>query len=231
MDQALSRNNNIAYCFQESFTAILRVGAQRQTVQDAESFRGQLRNALRAAMEQAKALGYASDVIQFSLFAVVAYLDEMILGLQSAAFADWSRRPLQEELFGVHTAGEIFFRNLQELLGRQDAAEVADGLEVYCLCLLLGFKGRYALGGGGDIQTFVRQARDKMNRIRGDRSFLRSDLPAPEVKQTSQIDRVSRGLGIAAGVLLLVAILSFAGFLTVLSSGVSHIQNTSLTTP
>jgi type VI secretion system protein ImpK len=231
MDQTTVRTNSLAYCFQESFTAILRVGSQRQTVQDAESFRGQIRNALRSAMEQAKALGYSSEMIQLSLFAAVAYLDESILNLQSAAFADWSRRPLQEELFGGHTAGEVFFRNLQDLLGRQDAPEIADCLEVYCLCLLLGFKGRYALSGGGDLQAFVRQGRDKINRIRGNRNFLQMDTPPPEVKRQARIDQWSRGLGIAAACLLLIAILAFAGLYTALNSGLSQIQNSSLTAP
>jgi type VI secretion system protein ImpK len=231
MDQTAVRTNSLAYCFQESFTAILRVGSQRQTVQDSESFRGQIRNALRSAMEQSKALGYSSEIIQMSLFAAVAYLDESILNLQSAAFADWSRRPLQEELFGGHTAGEVFFRNLQELLGRQDAPEIADCLEVYCLCLLLGFKGRYALSGGGDLQAFVRQARDKITRIRGNRYFLQTDVPLPEVKRVATIDRWSRGLGITAACLLVIVILAFAGLFAALSSGVSQIQNGTLTAP
>ena len=50
---------------------------------------------------------------------MVAFLDESILNSQNPLFADWPRKPLQEELFGTHIAGEVFFQNLQKLLGRQ----------------------------------------------------------------------------------------------------------------
>jgi len=62
-----------------------------------------------AAMQEAKSLGYASETVQMGVFASVAYLDESILNLQNPVFADGARRPLQEELFGGHLAGETFF--------------------------------------------------------------------------------------------------------------------------
>lgn len=228
MDDLAPRVNNLASCYQESFTAVLRVRSQSQTVQNAASFRQQIRAALRSAMDQARGLGYSSEFVQMSLFAAVAFLDESILNLQSPAFADWSRQPLQEELFGGHTAGEGFFRNLQDLLGRQDSVEIADCLEVYCLCLLLGFKGRYALSGGGDLHSSVRQIRDKVTRIRGNSLFLRSGAPPPEVKSIANIDRLSRGLAIAAICLLVLAALAFGIFSVALSSGASQVQNSSL---
>ena len=142
-------------------------------------------------MEQAKALGYSSEINQLAFFAVVSLLDESVLKLQSPAFADWAQRPMQEEMFGHNRAGEVFFDNLRTLLARQDSQETADCLEVYCLCMLLGFKGKYALapsittfvsgqgnGGawgqrpGGEIQALIRQAREKIDRIRGPVSFL-----------------------------------------------------------
>jgi type VI secretion system protein ImpK len=140
------RVNSLALCFQEVLTAILRVRFRRQQVQDSESFRAQMRASLQSAMQDARAMGYSSDTVQMGVFATVAYVDESVLNLQSPVFADWARRPLQEELFGGHLAGEAFFRNLQKLLNEQDAAEVADALELHCQCLQLGYRGRYALG-------------------------------------------------------------------------------------
>jgi type VI protein secretion system component VasF len=53
---------------------------------------------------------------------------------------------LQEEMFGGHFAGEYFFRNVTDLLNRPESAEVADVLELHALCLLLGYRGRFAFG-------------------------------------------------------------------------------------
>ena len=65
--------------------------------------------------------------------AVVGFLDESILNTRNPLFADWPRKPLQEELFGIHMAGEVFFQNVEQLLGRNDSADLADLLEVHYL--------------------------------------------------------------------------------------------------
>ena len=242
MTQNPSRTQSLASCYENAFTIILRLAAlNQQSAANSQDFRTSIRAALKAAMEQAKALGYASEANQLAFFALVSLLDESVLKLQSPAFADWAQRPMQEEMFGHNRAGEVFFDNLRTLLARQDSQETADCLEIYCLCMLLGFKGKYALaasittylsgqGGGasaqrpgGEIQTLIRQAREKIDRIRGKVSFL-PDAPAPQVKQIATVDPWSRGLGIAALVLFVLTLLIFGGFWFALSSGASHIS-------
>ena len=243
MTQTTQRTQSLASCYENALTIILRLSAlNQQSAVNSQDFRTSIRAALKAAMEQAKALGYSSEGNQLAFFAVVSLLDESVLKLQSPAFADWAQRPMQEEMFGHNRAGEVFFDNLRTLLARQDSQETADCLEVYCLCMLLGFKGKYALaasittyttgqgnGGqwgqrpGGEIQTLVRQAREKIDRIRGQVSFL-PDAPVPQVKQIATVDPWSRALGIAALVLLVISLLAFGGFWFALSSGASHIS-------
>jgi len=238
MNQNPPRTFSLASCYENAITTILRLAAlQQQAVPNAEGFRASIRAALKSAMEQAKALGYTSEINQLAFFASVALLDESVLKLQSPAFADWAQRPMQEEMFGHNRAGEVFFEHLRGLLARQDSQETADCLEVYCLCMLLGFKGQYALSSGGtgyfqsggassarpsgEIQALIRQAREKINRIRGPVAFLPAAAPLPEVKQKAAIDRWSRGLGIAALCLLVLVIVAYAGFWVILSSGAS----------
>lgn len=235
--QTPPRTNSLASCYENALTIILRLWSlQQQSAANSLDFRTSIRAALKAAMEQAKALGYSSEVNQLAFFAVVAFLDESVLKMQNPAFADWAQRPLQEEMFGHNRAGEIFFDHLHTILVRQDSAETADCLEVYSLCMLLGFKGKYALSSGisslgqsnsgprtsGEIQALIRQARDKIDRIRGQKSFLPNVAP-PEVKQATRIDRWSRGLGIAALVLFVLVILMYGGFWIMLSSGLSQL--------
>jgi type VI secretion system protein ImpK len=222
-----ARVNSLALSFQEALTAILRVRFQRQQVQDSESFRAQMRRALQSAMQESRALGYSSETVQMGVFAAVAYLDESVLNLQSPVFADWARRPLQEELFGGHMAGETFFLNLRNLLGQQDSPEVADALELHCLCLLMGYRGRYALGDTGELHALLRQAREKIQRVRGQTQMI-PPSPAPEVKPPRAKDSWSRALLVTACVLAGLTILAFGGFELALGSGVSQIQSSSL---
>ena len=222
------RVNSLALSFQEVLTAILRVRFQRQQVQDSESFRTQMRHSLQAAMQDARAAGYSSDTVQMAVFATVAYLDESVLNLQSPVFADWARRPLQEELFGGHLAGEAFFRNLQGLLGAQDSAEVADALEVHCLCLQMGYRGRYALGDAGELHQVLRQSRAKIERIRGSARLMPA-IAAPEVPPMRSRDPWTRLLLIAACSLAGLVVIGYGGFNLLLGSGVSEVQNAGLT--
>jgi type VI secretion system protein ImpK len=237
------RTYSLASCYENSLTTILRLASlQQQSMPNSQGFRNSIRAALKTAMEEAKAYGYSSELNQLAFFAVVALLDESVLKLQSPAFADWAQRPMQEEMFGHNRAGEVFFEHLRTLLARQDSQETADCLEVYCLCMLLGFKGQYALSSGntdyfsgqggvsrgasrpsGEIQMLIRQTRDKINRIRGQAAFMPDGAPLPEVKQTAAIDRWSRGLGIAAISLLVLTLLVYGGSLVALISGASQI--------
>ncbi len=221
------RNNSLALCFQEVLTAILRVRFQRQQVQDAESFRAQMRHSLQSAMQEARAAGYSSDTVQMAVFATVAFLDESVLNLQSPVFADWARRPLQEELFGGHLAGEAFFRNLQSLLAAQDSAEVADALELHCLCLQMGYRGRYAFGDTGELHQLLRQARTRIDRLRG-APCLMPPVPAPEVPPARARDPWTRTLLITACVLAGLTVIGFGGYELLLGSGVSQVQSAGL---
>jgi type VI secretion system protein ImpK len=223
MTDSPPRTQSLASCYENAITIILRLGSQQQAVQSSQVFRTNIRAALKAAMEQARALGYSNEMIQLSFSAVVGFLDESVLMLQSPIFADWPQRPLQEELFGHNRMGEVFFENLRSLLGRPDTQDTADCLEVYCLCLLLGYRGRYALGGGVDVETFVRPIREKIGRVRGQMLFLRAPTAPPEVKRGPAIDHLSRALGIAAFCLLLVVLLAFGAFWFSLSSGLSQL--------
>ena len=162
-----TRTASLASQFQEVLTAIVRTRFRLHAAVDAELFRKQFRQLLQTAMQQASGAGYDNAKIQGSVFACVAMLDESILNLQDPAFSQWARRPLQEELFGGHLAGETFFRNLRTYLAEQDSSQLADVLELHCLCLALGYRGRYALGETGELFAMLQHARSRIDRIRG----------------------------------------------------------------
>jgi type VI secretion system protein ImpK len=166
------RAENLAFVFQELLTVGERLRSNRQQVGDAASFRAQLWAAVKQADDDARRRGYSTDDIELAVFAVVAFLDESILNLRLPVFADWPRQPLQEERYGHHVAGEIFFQNLTKLLTRTDSHELADLLEVYQLALLLGFAGRYSIGGRGELRSVATQTGDRIQRIRQTGAWL-----------------------------------------------------------
>lgn len=219
------RMDNLALVFQEILTAIVRLRTNRQVVTDAELFRGQMREALRAADQDSRNRGYGPEQSKLAIFAVVAFLDESILNLQQPVFAQWPRKPLQEELFGVHIAGEIFFRNLERLLGQGDSQDLADVLEVHELCLLLGFRGRYGIGGQAELRSVIDSVAEKIRRIRGGSGDLspRWIIPPGTVRITRSDPWVRRLMWGAVSCVVLLVLL-FVVFKVSLGSGASDVR-------
>ncbi len=222
---SLRRHENLALVFQEILVGSERLRSGRQTVADPAAFRQQVIDALKIADLQARNQGYAAEDIKLAIFAVVAFVDESILNLRLPVFADWPRRPLQEELFGHHVAGEIFFKNLQELLGKNDSQDLADLLEVYLMCLLLGFAGRYSLGDRGELRAITDAANEKIRRIRGGVPALSPawEIP-PEAPQQAGADPLVRKIGIAAAACVALALILFIAYKLILGSGLSSLD-------
>jgi len=223
---AVGRNaENLALILQEALTAIVRLRSNRQAVSDANTFRIHMREALKAADQEARRRGYNADTIKLAVFAVVAFLDESILNSRNPLFADWPRKPLQEELFGTHMAGEVFFQNLQKLLGQTDSPELADLLEVYYLCILLGFAGRYSVGNKGDLRGILEATGEKIWRVRGRYIDLSPSwrLPQEPARKTGG-DPWARNLGIAAIACFVLMVALFIIFKLSLGSGISDLR-------
>ncbi len=226
MTENARRSENLALAFQEVLTAIVRLRSNRQTVSDASAFRGQIREAIRMAEQEARRAGYSAEDVEDAKFAVVAFLDESILNLRSPVFTDWPRRPLQEEFYGHHIAGEVFFRNLQRLLVRDESQDVADVLEVYHLCMLLGFAGRYSIGGRGELQGITGMVAAKIQRIRQTPSQLSPGwaLPGDSIQVTRGDPWLKRAF-IAAICCISLAIALFLVYMLLLRSGVGTIRS------
>jgi len=220
------RGWNLGLAFQEVFTIVVRVRYNRQAVTNAESFRAEMKKLLRVAEQEARSRGYSAEDVKQVIFALVAFLDESVLGSRNPVFVDWPRLPLQAELFGHQVAGEMFFQELQKVLNRPDSHEVSDLLEVYSLCLLLGFKGRYAAGGSGDLRSVMAAVREKIRRIRGSSATLspRGMIPADAVRLT-QSDPWVRKLGIGSVIAVVVALLMFVSFKLLLMYGAAAVSS------
>jgi type VI secretion system protein ImpK len=164
---SLAAPGRLAIALQEFITAVVRLRADRQPVTDAVAFRAHVTGLLARAEQDAIAMGFSAQDARIAIFVVVAFLDESVLNVRNPAFSDWSRRPLQDELFGAHMGGEWVFQHIEQLLARGDSAELADLLEVHQLCLLLGFHGKYGTMENGQLHAITARVADRLARMRG----------------------------------------------------------------
>lgn len=223
----LSRlHGELALLFQEAFTVANRVRSNRQVAADGESFRAHVKQLLATADRDARQSGYSGDTVRLAVYAYVAFLDESVLNSSQPMFSAWPRQPLQEEIFGEHIAGENFFRYLDELLARQDSEELADLLEVYLLCLLLGFRGRYGASGRSGTEAVISTAGQKIARIRGPLGPLAPTAALRPEPVPVHRDRWIPRLLIIAGVSLLSAMLLFVAFRFSLGSDLEQLRST-----
>lgn len=218
------RDGKLGLILQEAFTVGVRLRTNRQVASDPRAFRAHIKQLLIAADREARTFGYDEESVRLAVYACVAFLDESLLTASQPMFSEWSRQPLQEEIFGDHVAGENFFRHLAELLARQDSTDLADLIEVYQLCLLLGFRGKYAANPAG-IQSIVSMAHDKIRRIRGGVPPIAptSALPLDEHVPAGR-DPWIRRLTIAAAVALGLALASHLAFRFLLGSGLDELR-------
>jgi type VI secretion system protein ImpK len=175
-----ARLGDLALALQEPFTVAVRLRANRQSTADAMAFRQHVKALLGSADRDARARGYDPEYVKLAVFAYIAFLDETVLNASLPMFQEWTRQPLQEEIFGEHMAGETFFRYVGDLMGRQDSTELADVLEVYLLCLLLGYRGKYGMSDPASVQGLTMSLQQKIQRIRGTRTTLPTSWVLPQ---------------------------------------------------
>ena len=208
---AAQKSGGLAIALQEALTVGARLRASRQSAQDAASFRAHVKSLLAAADGEARGRGYEPDHVKLAIYAYIAFLDETVLNSAQAMFATWTRQPLQEEVFGEHMAGENFFRYLNDLMGRADSPDLADVLEVYLLCLLLGFRGRY-MNDPGSLQGLMMSLQQKILRIRGARSTISPVWMLPQNERVEAVKdpwfrRLMMGTFAALGVALVLFVI------------------------
>jgi type VI secretion system protein ImpK len=111
-----------------------------------------------------KTAGIADDAAADALYAMVALIDETVLSAGGACRDYWFGRPLQLDYFGDNIAGEEFYRRLQKLLAQ--AEKNKDALELYYLCLSLGFEGKYKILDPQERSALIDETGRKLRRAK-----------------------------------------------------------------
>jgi type VI secretion system protein ImpK len=206
--------DRLALLFEGILTVIGRVHTGRQRVQDPEDFRARMKQALAEVATTAARRGYTSGDVQEGTFAVVAFLDEAILTAPDSSAANWVGKSLGEELFDQRSAGELFFKRLESLRTNRDSRDLAEILEVYYLCLLLGYEGKFAGGSKGELLQLMANLRDRIERILGRDPEFSPDttLSNEPVQAAVVIDPLNRQLSLFALAAFLFALLCYVGF-------------------
>ncbi len=132
-------------------------------VKPSNDLRRNIAELLKEMEERGATLRYADAQVQMVKFALAAFVDETVLTADFPLRDEWEKNPLQLEYFGEHLAGVKYFDRLDEML---KAPEVnADVIEVYYLCLLLGYKGKYKIYMEEQLKGVIEHVAETLRRV------------------------------------------------------------------
>lgn len=161
-DEAKTRR--LSEVYSPCFTLVLQLRST-DAFGDAELLRQRIKRLLEKAGQDAARAGAAHEDVQAAKFALVAFIDETILSSEWAQKDHWLARPLQLEIYDRYDAGEEFFVKLDELRAQRNLR--AEVLEVYYLCMALGFKGRYQLHDQERLRLLIEETYAELKRTPG----------------------------------------------------------------
>ncbi|MFT3857869.1 MAG: type IVB secretion system protein IcmH/DotU [Aquabacterium sp.] len=174
---------------------------------DAEVFRSRVKQFLTSFERGATRLNASAQDIHVCKYAFCATVDEAVLMSGFKARESWQRLPLQLQFFGEQLAGERFFEQLEAL--RREGAPRVQAMEVFHMCLLLGFQGRYLLEGSEKLGYLTARLGDEVARIKGQGAGFAPHWAAPDrVRHQLRNDVPLWVIGSLFG---LVALLGFIG--------------------
>jgi type VI secretion system protein ImpK len=215
--------DTLAILFQEFLATVSKLTRGVRLDAEAGVFRDLLLKNLAMSERLARQSGYAGEDVKLAIFALVVFADEVILASKDPVFASWHERSLARQIFDTNQGGEIFFDKVEQILQRDDSAHLADLLEVFQLCLLLGFCGRYHVPARPELHTLQERIARKIEQSRGPAQFRHHWQPpedGPRVGRDRLIGRLKFALlGIAAA-----ALLCFVAFRLSLGSDINELQ-------
>jgi type IV/VI secretion system ImpK/VasF family protein len=147
--QISPRGEGLALLYQGIFITIVRL-QRGQPIADAASVRNNVLAAFSQIEKEALRLDFGATDIEDAHFAVATFLDETVLTSRDPARAQWQR--LDPDQTGRAVGGEEFFERLRRWMRRPSSPVQASVLEVFLLCLLLGYKGMYSLREQGSVE-------------------------------------------------------------------------------
>jgi type VI secretion system protein ImpK len=199
------------------FDLVLKLRAE--TVVPSPTLRPTVHALLQEMEQRAATLRYPEKQIRDVKFALAAFVDETVLTPVSTLRDEWEKFPLQLEYFGEQLAGVKFFEKLDELI--KSIKTEAEVVEVYYLCMLLGFKGEYKVYMEDRLQDVIKNTAGQLRKAG---RLQETDLSPHWKVMDQQKPRVDPGtplwLKIGAGAVLVVIGLIYLVILLVLKSEV-----------
>lgn len=212
MSERTNKNDLVAFAG-PVFDLILRIKAG--IVAPSNELRPQVAAMLADFEKRAERYRFNHKIVQVAKFALASFVDETVLTNNFPLRDEWEKYALQLEYFGEQLAGNKFFEKLDAMLKQIETTQ--DAVEIYYVCMLLGFKGRYGVYEQEKLLAIMQKTANalvkvgKIKPVELSPNWLANDQPKPPEKRGmpvwAKIGALS-GLGLALIVYLMMFLFS-----------------------
>ena len=152
---------------------------------DAPTLAVRFNDALKEFESAATRLNVPVANVRLGKYALVAFVDQKVLTSELALKDTWMEKPLLMTYFDDFNVGEEFYVKLDQVRNSSDPGRF-DVAEVYYLCLVLGFTGKYSDKRGEEQRRILidRLAREIMESRQGASASLSPHWQPPAVSGT-----------------------------------------------
>ena len=140
MSEAATKNDLITFAG-PIFDLVLRV--KSGITPPSSELRAKVESMFDDFERRAERYRFNHKVVNVAKFGLAAFVDETVLTNNFPLRNEWEKNPLQLKFFGEQLAGNKFFDKLESMLSQIEVTQ--DAVEIYYYCMLLGFKGKYAV--------------------------------------------------------------------------------------
>jgi type VI secretion system protein ImpK len=179
--------NTLLQCSQVLFSLVANLRSGDRETQPAEDFRERILQGFDEMERLAFELQIPMVTLKDAKYAIAALIDEAVLCSDWEGRIRWMSHSLQLEMFGDHVAGEGFFERLAQL--RQIGEANLELIELYYVCLQLGFEGIYKVRG---LEQLMALQVDLRSQIEGYRGVVDPRLAPQGVPREGVLARVRR---------------------------------------
>jgi type VI secretion system protein ImpK len=179
----------------------------------------------KSVESKAKQLNIFDDDVLSAKYAVSALVDETVLYSNWSLRNVWLNNPLVVEYFNDALAGEMFFDKLETLRNDESKLNV---LEVYYMCLMFGFEGKYKIIGSDELKVYMNGIKEILKFKGTDKLSPHAELQKVAMKKKSMIPRwvvyASYGLvALIAIVIFIVFKVKMMSLANVIAAGIAKI--------
>lgn len=213
VSEAIEMKNGLNPLVNSAATLLTLVHKLRSTMQhdNPPDLHRRLTEEIKTFERNARNRGIESDSVIAARYLLCSVIDEVVLNTPWGAGSGWSQHSLLSLFHQETSGGEKSFLILQRLL--ETPGTHLDILELFYLCLSLGFQGKYRVMPRGNEQ--IEQIRDNLyNTIEQHRPSREGDL-SPHWEGSVKPQAYMKNyipMWVIASVVLAVLVLTYSGF-------------------